>query len=77
MDLVISKSRFKPNALKYFRQVERTGKHIIITDHGKPSVKIVPYSDDPQDILKTLRNTVTAYIDPTEPVGMEDWEAIK
>ncbi|MGD9158654.1 MAG: type II toxin-antitoxin system Phd/YefM family antitoxin [Desulfobacteraceae bacterium] len=77
MENVISKSRFKPNALKYFRHIEKTGKELIITDHGKPTLKIVPYNDNPMDTLKSLRNTVVEYIDPMEPVAEEDWEVLK
>ena len=77
MDNVISKSKFKPNALKYFRQIERSGKELIITDHGKPTLKIIPFSEDPMETLKSLLNTVIEYKDPTAPVGMEDWEALK
>lgn len=75
MDNVISKSKFKPNALKYFRLVERTGREIIITDHGRPAVRIVPFTDDPLEGLKALRNTVLKYVDPTDPVGVDDWES--
>jgi prevent-host-death family protein len=77
MDKVISKSKFKPYALQYFRQVEQTGKELIITDHGKPVLKIVPYSEDPLDALKVLRNSVLKYEDPTAPVGLDDWESLK
>lgn len=73
----ISKSQFKPKALEYFRQVERTGKPLVITDHGRPVLKIVPYSSDPEQALRQLCGTVLEYIDPTEPVGTEDWEALK
>ncbi len=77
MDKVISKSKFKPYALQYFRQVEQTGKELIITDHGKPVLKIVPYSEDPLDALKVLRNSVLKYEDPTDPVGLDDWESLE
>ena len=73
----VSKSRFKPKALRYFRQVQKSGKPLIITDRGKPVLKIVPYSEDPQEVLKTLRNTVVRYDDPMEPVGVDDWEALQ
>ena len=69
---MISKSEFKLRASHYFREVEKTGKHLIISDHGKPVVKIVPYSEDPEEDLKSLRNTVIKYIEPTEPVSFED-----
>jgi len=77
MENSVSKSKFKPKALKYFRQIEKTGKELIITDHGKPTLKIVPYNNDPMETLKSLRNTVIEYIDPLEPVAEEDWEALK
>lgn len=77
MENVISKSKFKPHALEYFRQIERTGKEVIITDRGKPVLKIVPYSEDPTDALKALRNSVLKYEDPTAPVGLDNWESLK
>ena len=77
MEEMISKSQFKPRALYYFREVEKTGRELIISDRGKPVLKIVPYTQDPEEALKTLRNTVVKYEDPTEPVGLEDWEALK
>jgi prevent-host-death family protein len=77
MENVISKSKFKPHALKYFRQVEKTGKELVITDHGLPKIKIVPYSEDPLESLKSLRNSVITYDDPTEPVGLDEWETLK
>lgn len=58
MEDAVSKSRFKPRALEYFRQVERDGKGLVITHHGKPVLKIVPYSDDPKDALNDLRHSV-------------------
>ena len=77
MEEMISKSQFKPHALKYFREVEKTGQEIIITDRGKPVLKIIPYTENPEEALKALRDTVVKYSDPTEPVGLEDWEALK
>ena len=46
MEEMVSKSKFKPRALKYFRQVEKTGKELIISDRGKPVLKIVPYNSN-------------------------------
>ena len=74
---MISKSQFKPRALEYFREVEKTGKELIISDRGKPVLKIVPYTENSEDALKALRDTVVEYVDPTEPVGLEDWEALQ
>lgn len=77
MEKTVSKSKFKPRALEYFRQVEKTGKGLVITDHGKPVLKIEPYSREPEAAIKILRNTVVKYEEPTEPVGLGDWESLK
>jgi prevent-host-death family protein len=72
---MISKSKFKARALEYFREVERTGRPLIVTDHGRPVLKIVPYREDPAAVLGELKDTVVRYDAPTEPVSEEDWEA--
>lgn len=75
--LVVSKSKFKPHALEYFRKVEETGEEIIITSHGQPVLKVVPYIENPMEALESLRNTVTKYQKPFEPVALKEWEALK
>ncbi len=77
MQQQVSKSSFKARALEYFRQIERTGKELVITDRGKPVLKVSPYERDPGEALKALRGSVLRYDDPTEPVGLEDWEALE
>ncbi len=77
MENTVSKSQFKPKSLQYFRQVEETGKELIITHHGKPVLKVVPYSENQTDVLKALRNSVLKYDNPTDPVGLGDWESLK
>ena len=77
MEHSISKSQFKFHALEYFREVEKTGKTLIITDHGKPVLKIVPYFEEPSEVIKILSNSVIKYENPTDPVGLDDWESLK
>lgn len=67
-DSTVSKSRFKARALEYLRRVERTGRDIVITDHGRPVCKIVRYTPDPLQQLARLRGSVRRYDRPTEPV---------
>ncbi len=73
----VSKSKFKSRALYYFREVEKTGRPVIITDRGRPVAKVVPFSENPKELLDDLRHTVIQYSDPLEPVGIDDWEALK
>jgi prevent-host-death family protein len=77
MKRIISKSQFKPRALKYFREVEQTGRELIIADRGRPVLKIVPYAEDPEAWLKPLRGSVVRYKAPTEPVAVDDWGALQ
>lgn len=84
MQTTIPKSEFTPKASHYCKQVQLTGHELIITDRGNPVVKIVPIESsqfnnhkDPEEILQSLRGTVTKFIDPLEPVGIDDWDALK
>jgi prevent-host-death family protein len=72
----VSKSKFKPRALEYFRRVQETGEELVLTDHGKPVLKIVAFKADPEAALKSLRKTVVRFTDPLRPTG-EPWDALK
>ncbi|MGK2925221.1 MAG: type II toxin-antitoxin system Phd/YefM family antitoxin [Lysobacterales bacterium] len=71
----VSKSQFKAKALELFREVESTGKQVIVTDHGKPTIEVRRYRDQRRDPLDILKGSVSEYTGPTEPVAEGDWEA--
>lgn len=77
----VSKSQFKAQALEFLRNVEKTKIPLVITHGGKPVIDVIPHKEDhgsdPEAILKSLRGTLIYYKDPTEPVGLEDWEVLK
>ena len=77
METRVSKSKFKPRALEFFRVVETTGKTFIITDRGKPVVKIVPFTENTQKVREALRSTIVKYTRPTDPVGLDDWDCMR
>jgi len=77
MERAISKSQFKPRSLEYFRMIEQSGEELIITDRGRPVLKVIPYAADPEERMKNLRNSVLQYDDPTEPAATEDWKALR
>jgi prevent-host-death family protein len=77
MKTSVSKSEFKAKALEYLRQIEKTGRELIVTDRGRPAVKIVPYVEDPNEAYAALRDSVLRYDEPTEPVGEEHWESLQ
>jgi len=70
----ISKSDLKPKLFSYLRKVTETGKELVITERGKPVLKIIPITDDEQDPLIALRGMVDRYDEPLEPVGVL-WKA--
>ncbi|WPD24385.1 MAG: hypothetical protein SD837_07430 [Candidatus Electrothrix scaldis] len=72
----ISKSGFKLQALKYFGEIQEKGEELIITDHGKPVLKISPLPNKPQSVLEELRNSVLRYDDPLEPVAQDDRDVL-
>ena len=38
----VSKSYLKTHMLRVFREVEKSGKELIVTDHNRPVLRIVP-----------------------------------
>ena len=76
MKLTVSKSQFKARALEYFRAVEKSRKPVVVTDRGRPVLKVVPYTEDLEEILKDLRGALIKYKEPTKPVGEADWKAL-
>jgi antitoxin (DNA-binding transcriptional repressor) of toxin-antitoxin stability system len=71
----VSKTIFKAHALEILREIEKTGKPRIITDHGKPTLEIRKLRQQQQPPLDQLNGTVVKFIAPTEPVADDDWES--
>jgi len=76
MPASVSKSAFKPRALEFFRRVQATGEPLVITEHGRPVLKIVPWCEDRRDALEGLRESVLRYDDPEAPVADDAWEVL-
>ncbi|PIY80446.1 MAG: prevent-host-death protein [Candidatus Pacebacteria bacterium CG_4_10_14_0_8_um_filter_42_14] len=72
----MSKSQFKPKALEYLRMVEEKKEKLVITHKGKPVVQVVPYEDESEKMRKKLGEEILEYVDPLEPVGLEDWDLL-
>ena len=41
--IVLSKSELKARMLQYFREIEKTGKEILVTDNRKIVLKVIPF----------------------------------
>lgn len=74
----ISKSEFKARALEFLREVEATGRPLIVTDHGRPAVEVRPVARPSSDALEALRGSVNWLDDSMDPVlPWTDWEALR
>ena len=72
----VSKAHFKARALEIFRRVQETGEPVLITDRGRPVLRLEPYYGEDDAVLASLRGSVTRYEQPTQQVGEDDWEAL-
>ena len=72
----VSKARFKTHALEIFRRVQETGEPVLITDRGRPVLRLEPYFGEDDAVLASLRGSVLRYEKPTEPVDADAWEAL-
>jgi hypothetical protein len=72
----ISKSGFKSHALEILREVERTGRPVVITDRGRRALEVRKYVARSPTPLERLRGSVLRYDDPLAPVAEDDWDVL-
>jgi len=70
----ISKSKLKSQLLEFLRIVESGGEEIIVTDRGRPVVKISKYGDSPstEELFGQMRGKIKYFEDLTTPTS-EEW----
>lgn len=74
----VSKGVLKSHMLEYFREIERTGKELIVTDHRKPVLKIIPLERKPEStesVFKSYRDRVVYYEELTTPTT-DEWTEV-
>jgi antitoxin (DNA-binding transcriptional repressor) of toxin-antitoxin stability system len=73
----VSKSQVKAKALDFFRQAETSGEPLVVTDHGRPTLELRRYQPPTRTPLDARRGSVLRHDAPTEPIGGEDWDALR
>jgi antitoxin (DNA-binding transcriptional repressor) of toxin-antitoxin stability system len=70
----VSKAVLKSKMLEYFRNVERTGEELIVTDHRRPVLRVVPIkSDQPlREVFAEYQGKATFISSPVEP-ETDEW----
>lgn len=71
----ISKSKLKAKMLEIFRQIELSKEELIVTDRGKPVLKIIPISSKSsvEELFGPFWGKVLYNEDLTAPT-LEEWE---
>lgn len=67
-------SEFKARCLKLMDEVQNTGDEIVITKHGKPISKLVPYRIMATTLLGLHKDKITSLDKEIFSTG-ESWEA--
>jgi prevent-host-death family protein len=72
--MTLAKNAVKAKLLEYFRYVESTGEEIIVTDNGKPSVRICPIKsgESVEEVFKEYRGRVEIKGDILQP-STDEW----
>lgn len=70
----ISKSKLKAHMLEVFRRLEESGEEAIVTDHGRPVLRIVPVRREQsvEEVFGPYRGRLVFHGDPDEPTT-EEW----
>lgn len=68
----VSAAEFKATCLELMDRVKETGVEYVVTKHGKPVAKLVPYSNpEKQPFFGSMKGTVISYERPLDPVDGE------
>jgi prevent-host-death family protein len=70
----VSASEFKAKCLRLMDEVKARGAEIVITKHGKPVAKLVPYREKTSVVFGFMKNSVTIVEDVISPID-ETWKA--
>lgn len=71
----ISKSKLKARMLEVFRELEASGKELIVTDHDRPVLKIIPIKSKAAvaDLFGAVQGQVIYHEDINTPT-LAEWD---
>ncbi len=73
--IAISKSKLKAHMLQVFRQIEESGEELIVTDHGRPVLRIQPITQkrSVDEVFGSLRGGVI-YVEDINTPTLDEWD---
>lgn len=74
MTETISKSKLKAKMLEVFRDIEASGNELIVTDHNKPVLRIVPIKEKStvDDLFGSMKGKVI-YLEDINSPTVDEW----
>jgi prevent-host-death family protein len=73
----VAAAEFKAHCLELMDRVRETGAEYVVTKHGEPVAKLVPYvAPAPRKFFGALKGTVLKYDRPFDPIDAE-WDISK
>jgi prevent-host-death family protein len=72
----LAAAKFKAQCLALIDNIAQNHDSIIITKHGKPLVKVIPFDENKDINNKPLKGAATYIGDIISPID-EEWEAAK
>lgn len=71
--IMVSKGVLKAKMLEYFRQVEKTKEELIVTDHHRPVLRIIPIQQRklPTDVFK--KQGAVLYLEDINAPTSSEW----
>ena len=74
----VSISEFKAKCLAIMDEVQAKSQPVIITKHGKPVVKLVPVTEERDDIFGFMQGKMKIVGDIVSPViPLKEWKRLK
>ena len=74
--LSIPAAEFKARCLELVNSVREARAEYVITNHGRPVARLVPFEDSPVEVFGRLAGTVTYEGDIVSPIAVP-WEALE
>jgi prevent-host-death family protein len=68
----LSAAEFKATCLELMDRVRETGVEYVVTKHGKPVAKLVPYTDpEKKPLFGSMKGTILKYERPFDPIDAD------
>jgi prevent-host-death family protein len=74
MVMTISKAKLKAQLLEVLRRLESEGGEVIVTDHGKPAIRMTPLSGSVRDVFLVSESAGVYGLESLDEPTADEWE---